>query len=152
VLKAIPSSTIFSMDWNVQSKTSSGPQGVGRFGEAYAEERWRSDPDCPRHHYTPWCIMPPKVGNGMTRTQIYLDEDQKAALRLLAAGRQSTVSDLVREAVDRLLAGELSRSDLASEMSAVQARLQARLGDRSEDDVAAALKRARETRRTHARQ
>lgn len=88
----------------------------------------------------------------MTRTQIYLDEDQKAALRLLAAGRQSTVSDLVREAVDRLLAGELSRSDLASEMSAVQARLQARLGDRSEDDVAAALKRARETRRTHARQ
>jgi len=87
----------------------------------------------------------------MTRTQIYLDDDQRAALRLLAAGRDSTVSDLVRMAVDRLLAGELEGTDLASQLSAVQARLQARLGDRTEEDVAAALKRARAGRRSRVR-
>jgi len=52
----------------------------------------------------------------MTRTQIDLDDDQKGALRLLAAGRDSTVSDLVREAVDRLLAGELEGTDLAGQL------------------------------------
>lgn len=83
----------------------------------------------------------------MTRTQIYLDDDQKAALRLLAAGRGSTVSDIVREAVDRLLAGELQGTDWVRQVSAVQARLQARLGDRSDEEVAEALKRARTTRR-----
>ena len=83
----------------------------------------------------------------MTRTQIYLDEDQKAALRLLAAGRDSTVSDIVREAVDRLLQDELQNEDFASRLAAVQSRLQARLGERSEDDVAGALKRARSARR-----
>jgi Arc/MetJ-type ribon-helix-helix transcriptional regulator len=83
----------------------------------------------------------------MTRTQIYLDDDQKAALRLLAVGRDSTVSDIVREAVDRLLAGELQGADWASQLSAVQTRLQARLGDRSDKEVADALKRARTARR-----
>ena len=83
----------------------------------------------------------------MTQTQIYLDDDQQAALRLLAAGRDSTVSDIVREAVDRLLAGELQGADWASQLSAVQARLQARLGDRSDEEVADALKRARTARR-----
>jgi Arc/MetJ-type ribon-helix-helix transcriptional regulator len=59
----------------------------------------------------------------------------------------STVSDIVREAVDRLLAGELQGTDWASQLSVVQARLQARLGDRSDEEVAGALKRARTTRR-----
>ncbi len=90
-------------------------------------------------------------GHTMTRTQIYLDDDQKAALRLLAAGSDSTVSDLVRRAVDRLLAGELKGADLAGQLSALQARLQARLGDRTEEDVAAALKRARAARRSRVR-
>jgi Arc/MetJ-type ribon-helix-helix transcriptional regulator len=87
----------------------------------------------------------------MTRTQIYLDDDQKAALRLLAAGSDSTVSDLVRKAVDRLLAGEFEGTDLASQLSALQARLHARLGDRTEEDIAAALKRARAARRSRVR-
>ena len=88
-----------------------------------------------------------KADMTMTRTQIYLDDDQKAALRALAAGRDSTVSDLVREAVDRLLAGELEGADLADRLSAVQARLRARLADQSEEHVAEALKRARSARR-----
>jgi len=83
----------------------------------------------------------------MTRTQIYLDEDQKAALRLLAAGRDSTVSDIVRETVDRLLQGELQNEDFASHLAAVQSRLQARLGEQSEKDITGALKRARSARR-----
>ena len=83
----------------------------------------------------------------MTRTQIYLDDDQKAALRLLAIDRDSTVSDIVREAVDRLLAGELHGADWASRLSAVQTRLQARLADRSDEEVGEALKRARAARR-----
>jgi Arc/MetJ-type ribon-helix-helix transcriptional regulator len=58
---------------------------------------------------------------------------------LLAVGRDSTVSDIVREAIDRLLAGELQGADWASQLSAVQARLQARLGERSDEDVAEAL-------------
>ncbi len=83
----------------------------------------------------------------MNRTQIYLDEDQKKALRLLATARDRTVSDIVREAVDRLLAGELDQTDLGAQLTAVQARIQAHLGDRTEEDIAAALKRARAARR-----
>ena len=95
-----------------------------------------------------WLMLSAKGGHAnMTQTQIYLDDDQQAALRLLAAGRDSTVSDIVREAVDRLLAGELQGADWASQLSAVQARLQARLGDRSDEEVADALKRARTARR-----
>jgi hypothetical protein len=42
----------------------------------------------------------------MTRTQIYLTESQKRILRHIAAERDSNVSDLVREAVDRLIASD----------------------------------------------
>jgi predicted transcriptional regulator len=85
----------------------------------------------------------------MTRTQIYLDDDQKAALRLLAANRQSTVSDLVREAVDRLLEVEFQGVDFGTRFTDVQARLQARIGDRSDTEVDAAFKKARLRRRQH---
>jgi Arc/MetJ-type ribon-helix-helix transcriptional regulator len=90
---------------------------------------------------------PQEGGFEMTRTQIYLDDDQKAALRSLAMGRDSTVSDLVREAVDRLLAGELENKDLGSHLAAVQERLQARLSNRSDEEFVIALKRARASRR-----
>ncbi len=42
----------------------------------------------------------------MRRTQIYLDEAQKRALRHLAAERDSNMSDLIREAVGRMLTDE----------------------------------------------
>jgi Arc/MetJ-type ribon-helix-helix transcriptional regulator len=42
----------------------------------------------------------------MRRTQIYLTEEQRRALRHIAAERDSNVSDLVRQAVDRLIASE----------------------------------------------
>ena len=83
----------------------------------------------------------------VTRTQIYLSEDQKAALGLLVAGRASSVSDLVREAVDRLLEGELKDMDLGTRLAEVQSRLQARIGERSDADVAEAVKRAKAKRR-----
>lgn len=83
----------------------------------------------------------------MRRTQIYLDEDQKAALRALAADRGANVSDVIREAIDRLLRDEFSGDDWADRLRALQTRVQARLGDVSEEDVEAAFRRVREGRR-----
>ncbi len=60
-----------------------------------------------------------------TRTQIYLDDTQREALKLLAASRSSTVSELIRRAVNRLLEEELSRDDLVSQMDGVVERLRA---------------------------
>ena len=42
----------------------------------------------------------------MVRTQIYLDEGQKSALERLSAERRATVSDLIRQAVDRFIGSE----------------------------------------------
>ncbi len=39
----------------------------------------------------------------MVRTQIYLDERQKAQLEEISATRRVTVSDLIRQAVDQYL-------------------------------------------------
>ena len=42
----------------------------------------------------------------MKRTNIYLDEDTHKELRMLAVERETTMSDLVREALDEYLKGE----------------------------------------------
>jgi len=56
-----------------------------------------------------------------TRTQIYLDERQRKALKLMAATSDSSMSDLIRRAVDRLLSDEFAGRDWATEMrSAVE--------------------------------
>jgi Arc/MetJ-type ribon-helix-helix transcriptional regulator len=49
----------------------------------------------------------------MHRTNIYLDEDQRAALRRLSAASGETMSDVVRRAIDRLLAEEFVGQDWA---------------------------------------
>ncbi len=76
-----------------------------------------------------------------TRTQIYLDDAQREALKLLAASRSSTVSELIRRAVTRLLDEELSRQDLVAQMDGVVERLRAsRAGvPLSDDEVDSAI-------------
>jgi len=44
----------------------------------------------------------------MVRTQIYLDERQKSALEKLSSKRSATISDLIRQAVDRFISKEMS--------------------------------------------
>ncbi|MCL6642584.1 MAG: ribbon-helix-helix domain-containing protein [Candidatus Bipolaricaulota bacterium] len=46
----------------------------------------------------------------MIRTQIYLDESQKQALKHLSAEQGVSVAELIRLAIDRLLAEERSRT------------------------------------------
>jgi Arc/MetJ-type ribon-helix-helix transcriptional regulator len=79
------------------------------------------------------------------RTQIYLGEEQRRALKLLAASSDSTVSDLVRRAVDQLLAGEFDGKDWTLEMNAVVDRLRSSGPALSEQEVddAIAVRRAR---------
>jgi len=57
------------------------------------------------------------------RTQIYLDEKQRRALKMLAASTDQSVSDLVRRAVDRLLSDEFVGKDWGTELSALVGRL-----------------------------
>jgi hypothetical protein len=46
----------------------------------------------------------------MVRTQIYLDESQKRALKHLSTEQGVSVAELIRLAIDRLLAEERSRT------------------------------------------
>jgi DNA-binding ferritin-like protein (Dps family) len=46
-------------------------------------------------------------GDGMQRTNIYLDEDQLRLLKDLAAAESKSVADLVRQAVDQFLRSRL---------------------------------------------
>ena len=81
-----------------------------------------------------------------TRTQVYLDEKQRRALKMLAASRDTTVSDLVRHAVDRLLRDEFGKKDWASEIAAAVTRIRSAGPELSDDDVDAAVA-ARRTRK-----
>jgi predicted transcriptional regulator len=83
-----------------------------------------------------------------TRTQIYLDDTLREALKLLAASRSSTVSELIRRAVTRLLDEELNREDLVSQLDGVVDRLRAsRAGvSLSDPEVDAAVAASRKRR------
>lgn len=76
------------------------------------------------------------------RTQIYLDEDQKRALKMLAVDRDSNVSDLVREAIARLLRDELPKKTFQELRAETLAKLDGVVDDA---DVDAAFGRPRET-------
>jgi predicted DNA-binding protein len=54
----------------------------------------------------------------MQRTNIYLDADQARALDRLAKDEGRTRSDLIRELIDRALAG--TDDDLASDLAAIE--------------------------------
>jgi hypothetical protein len=53
----------------------------------------------------------------MVRTQIYLDERQKAELDRLSAERRVTVSDLIRQAIEQFLGSSQSGIAIALEKS-----------------------------------
>lgn len=80
----------------------------------------------------------------MRRTQIYLDEDQKRALRAIAADKEVNMSDLVRGAIDKLLAEEIPRGDWGSRFDALQARIEAEMPhEPTDEDVERAFRQAR---------
>ncbi len=84
----------------------------------------------------------------MTRTQIYLTEDQKLALRRMAAEHGSNVSDLVRAAIDNLLANE--RVDWGARFDSFRKSIEEHGPEITEEDFAAAaaeVKAARKARR-----
>ncbi len=84
----------------------------------------------------------------MTRTQIYLTEEQKLALRRMAAEHGSNVSDLVRAAIDRLLDNE--RVDWGARFDAFRKSIEEQGPEFTEEDfeaAAAEVKAARAARR-----
>ena len=85
-----------------------------------------------------------------TRTQIYLSDEQRRALKMLAASSDATVSDLVRRAVDRLLSEEFAGKNWEREMRAVVERLRASGPPISEASAVAAVKRYRARKRREA--
>jgi len=80
------------------------------------------------------------------RTQIYLSDQQRRALKLLSAASDQSVSDLVRRAVDRLLSDELASDDWGDRLDALAERVRSRAPERSADDVAEAVRRSRRKR------
>ena len=84
------------------------------------------------------------------RTQIYLSDKQRRALKLLSAASDQSVSDLVRRAVDRLLSDELASDDWGARLDALAARVRSHGSERSTDEIAAAVKRSRGKRRVRA--
>ncbi len=62
----------------------------------------------------------------MHRTDIYLDEDQRAALRQLSAPSGETMLDVVRRAIDRLLAEKFVGQDWGTRLNELLARVDGR--------------------------
>ncbi len=73
----------------------------------------------------------------MRRTQIYLDDRQHGDLAALAKQRGVTSSALIREAIDRYIAGQLSPQEKLAELRALGAKFAARSA--SADDSAATV-------------
>lgn len=62
------------------------------------------------------------------RTNVYLDQEQLTALKLLAIDEHASVADLVRQAIDRLLAEKMGRgSGWGERLDATLSRLRSRL-------------------------
>ena len=78
-----------------------------------------------------------------TRTQIYLDEKQRRALKLLAASSDQSVSDLVRRAIERLLNDAFAGKDWAVEMDAAVDLLRSSGPNLSESEVIGAVEKRR---------
>ena len=60
----------------------------------------------------------------MVRTQIYLTEEEKKGLESVAVSQGVSQSDLIRQAVDELLArtGEFDRSSILEDISGIWAK------------------------------
>ena len=89
----------------------------------------------------------------MQRTNIYLDEEQIRALKYLAVEEDKSLADLVREAVDRLLAERgAARTDWPARLDALLQRMRERLPQEVspaevESDITRASDEARRARR-----
>jgi len=68
----------------------------------------------------------------MVRTQIYIDDEQKAALDRLSAEKETTVSGLIRQAVDQFLGKVTYDFEEALESSFGIWRHRHRIGESSE--------------------
>jgi Arc/MetJ-type ribon-helix-helix transcriptional regulator len=77
------------------------------------------------------------------RTQIYLSDQQRRALKLLSAASDQSVSDLVRRAVDRLLSDELASDDWGARLDALAERVRSRVPEQTTAEIAEALRRTR---------
>lgn len=89
----------------------------------------------------------------MQRTNIYLDEDQLHALRLLAAEDRESVADLVRQAIDEYLVKRYPDCrDWGERFDTLVARIQRRVPadvtpEQIEADISAARQEVREAHR-----
>ena len=89
----------------------------------------------------------------MQRTNVYLDDDQLRALRLLAAEEGQSVAKLVRVAVDQLLVGKLAaQANWGRRLDQLVTRIQARVpasttSDETEADITAARAEVKRSRR-----
>lgn len=89
-------------------------------------------------------------GEGVQRTNIYLDEDQLRLLKHLAAEDQKPVADLVRRAVDEFLRTRLD-NDMTwqNDMAALIERVRRRLPSAIEpDEIERDIREARRDVRT----
>ena len=93
----------------------------------------------------------------MQRTNIYLDDEQLLALKHLAAAEGQSVAQLVRQAVDRLLAERLPvDGSWAKRLDNLIRRIRARVSDGAtpaeiEADISAAREDVRQSRRARGR-
>lgn len=91
------------------------------------------------------------------RTNVYLDQEQLTALKLIALDEHASVADLVRQAVDRLLAEKMGRGSgwserLGATLGRLRSRLPAEVSPAEVDaDVDAALDEVRRERRARRR-
>lgn len=84
------------------------------------------------------------------RTQIYLSDRQRRALKLLSAASDQSVSDIVRRAVDRLLSDELASEDWGAQLDALADRVRGRAPERPPAEIVEAVRRSRRKRPTPA--
>lgn len=83
----------------------------------------------------------------MHRTNIYLEDVQQDALRQLAASRRESMSDVIRRAVNRLLAEEFKIQDIGKRMDVLAERVRSRYAAPSDDEIDVLVARGRRKRR-----
>ena len=72
----------------------------------------------------------------MRRTQIYLDDEQRDTLTVLAQERGVTASAIIREAIDRFIAEQLSPEDNLQRLRELGARFSAAASEAASTDPA----------------
>ena len=76
-------------------------------------------------------------------TPIHLSDQQRQALELLLAASDQSVSDVVRQAIERLLSDELAGEDWGARLDALLERIRSQIPEPTTAEVAEALRRSR---------